>query len=243
MKRRGAARARLVRMTCTTSRVSSHPDGAWSPDSPWPSAVARATQVHRAECSQPGRAFATIIHAGSARALATRGPAPSMSPPTRQSPLARCCPAPTGGANRRARKRRRTGKTSGLRRPPRPPKARSNRDSNRRPKSRPKSPTGGRRSARPKKSDREVVVRPKCDPWKRSTEGVYCPELASLSGMASTMIFSRNGPKYDPLVAAARPKSRRFCRNGPNKQKRPKNVKNRCHFKAFGGPSSANQSL
>ena len=66
------------------------------------------------------------------------------------------------GANRRVRKRRRTGKTSGMRRPPRPPKARSNRDSNRRPKSRPKSPTGdfgGRRSARPKSEVRSTILR------------------------------------------------------------------------------------
>ena len=71
-----------------------------SPDSPWPSAVARATQVHRAERSQPGRAFAAIIHAGSARAHATRGLAPSKSP-TRQSPLAvvRRRQAPTESQN------------------------------------------------------------------------------------------------------------------------------------------------
>ena len=31
-------------------------------------------------------------------------------------------------------------------------------------------------------------------------------------------------------MVAARPKSRRFCRNGPNKQKRPKKAQNRFHL-------------
>ena len=106
--RRGAGPARAHDMHNKPRELTP----GWSPDSPWPSAVARATQVHRAECSQPGRAFATIIHAGSARALATRGPAPSMSPPGNRRSL-------LSGADRRQqksqKKRRRTGKTSGLR--------------------------------------------------------------------------------------------------------------------------------